>query len=317
MYKTFFHLTRRPFEISPDPTMFYATPQHQEALAGLFYGIKAGKGFMVLTGEVGTGKTLVVRCLQELLDQKRVTYAFVFNPCLSSLDFLSYVAKDLGLSPCPTAKGELLLSLSRLLIERHRQGITAVLVVEEAQHLTPVVLEEIRLLTNLESPKGKLLQILLVGQPELVEKIASPDLRQLRQRITLWFRLAVLSEEETSNYVRYRLKLAGDKSGEIFTSAALERVYRYSQGTPRLINTLCDNAMLSAATLRQDLVMPELIDEAAAALGMTPAGANGQKTTHGIPWQVVEEIQEKLSTFPGIAETVHTETSSPPKEEAL
>jgi general secretion pathway protein A len=314
MYKTFFHLTRRPFEISPDPSMFYATAQHQEALAGLYYGIKAGKGFMVLTGEVGTGKTLVVRCLQQLLDQKRVTYAFVFNPCMSSLEFLSYVAQDLGLSPCPSTKGELLLGLSRLLIERHRQGVAAVLVVEEAQHLTPVVLEEIRLLTNLESPRGKLLQILLVGQPELAQTIASPDMRQLRQRITLWFRLAVLSEEETSNYVLYRLRLAGDDRGEIFTREALEQVFRYSQGTPRLINTLCDNALMSAATLQHRRVGPEFIDEAAAALGMTPAAANGQKTIHGIPWQVVEEIQEKLSSFPGIAEAGHPETSSPPKE---
>ena len=202
MYNNFFQLVQSPFEISPDPSLFYATPQHQEALAGLYYGIKAAKGFMVLTGEVGTGKTLVVRCLQELLDKNRVTYAYVFNPRLSSQQFLSYVAEDLGLTPHPTTKSDLLFGLSRLLIERHRRGAMTMLVVEEAQHLTPVVLEEIRLLTNLETARGKLLQILLVGQPELQERLDTPALRQLKQRVAHWFRLHMLSENETSDYVR-------------------------------------------------------------------------------------------------------------------
>ena len=315
MYMTFFHLERRPFEISPDPSMFYATPQHQEALAGLYYGIRAAKGFMVLTGEVGTGKTLVVRCLQELLDKKRVAYAYVFNPRLSSQQFLSYVAGDLGLSPRPTSKSELLLGLGRLLIEHHRHGVTTLLVVEEAQHLSPVVLEEIRILTNLETPMGKLLQILLVGQPELAKKLDSPDLRQLKQRITHWFRLAVLSQEETSNYVQCRLKLAGDKSGEIFTPMALERVYQYSQGTPRLINILCDHAMISALALRQERIAPELIEEAASNLRVDRSTGNGHATTTGDPWRLDDESLE-MDNFAGVAETGRPETDFPAKEKS-
>ena len=317
MYKNHFHLKRDPFEISPDPSMFYSTTQHQEALAGLFHGIKAGKGFMVLTGDVGTGKTLVVRCLQELFDQKRVSYAFVFNPRLSSREFLSYVAQDLGLSPCPTAKSDLLLGLSRFLIERHRHGVTTLLVVEEAQHLTSIVLEEIRLLTNLDTPQGKLLQILLIGQPELARKIAAPRITQLRQRITLWFRLSVLSEEETSNYVQYRLKLAGDESGKIFTPDALERVYLNSQGTPRLINTLCDNAMMSAATLRQESVTPELVERAASDLGIIQADRREDGTAPQLQWRAGEAGDAEMGGFPVMSDAIGSETDLPPKEGGL
>jgi general secretion pathway protein A len=292
MYNAFFQLARRPFEISPDPSLFYAADQYLEALAGLSYGIRAGKGFMVLSGEVGTGKTLVVRCLQELLNKNRVPYAYVFNPCLSSQQFLHYVAEDLGLSPHPTAKSDLLIALSRLLIERHRHGVTTALVVEEAQHLTPIVLEEIRLLTNLETVRGKLLQILLVGQPELATMLDAPTLRQLKQRVALWFRLRLLSEQETSDYVQCRLKLAGDKEGQIFIPTTLERIYLYSQGTPRLINTLCDNAMLSAFALRKSQVTPDLVEEAAADLGLKRASANGHSMPSGVRWPVDGEADE-------------------------
>lgn len=323
MYNAFFQLTRCPFEVSPDPSLFYATAQHQEALAGLYYGIRTGKGFMVLTGEVGTGKTLVLRCLQELLDKNRVAYAYVFNPRLSSQQFLAYVAEDLGLSPHPTAKNDLLIGLSRLLIERHRRGVTTVMVVEEAQHLTPIVLEEIRMLTNLETTRGKLLQILLAGQPELEEKLSSPALRQLKQRVTLWFRLRLLTELETSDYVRCRLRLAGDKSGQIFSPASLERVYRYSQGTPRLINTLCDNAMMSAFALRKGQVTPELIEEAAFDLGMKRASANGRSVASGVRWQVGGDAHEEEGAgFAAVLEArdpgVHgyREPDSPAKEDS-
>lgn len=298
MYKSFFHLTRQPFEISPDPSMFYAAPQHEQALAGLCHGVRSAKGFMILTGEVGTGKTLLVRCLQELLDKNRVSYAYVFNPRLSSQQFLSYVAAELGLSPRPTSKSELLLGLSHLLIEQHRHGITTVLVVEEAQHLSPVLLEEVRILTNLETSQGKLVQILLIGQPELASKLDSPDLRQLKQRITLWFRLRALSQDETSSYMQHRLKLAGDSSGEIFTSPALEVVYRCSGGTPRLINTLCDNAMMSAFMLRQERISPELVEQAAVDLGVWPKG-NG----HSVISALQPEQEVGANGFPSVVET--------------
>jgi general secretion pathway protein A len=302
MYNAFFNLTRSPFEISPDPSFFYATAQHEEALTGLYYGIRSSKGFMVLTGEVGTGKTLVVRCVQDLLDKNRVVFAYVFNPCLSSNEFLSYVAEDLGLSPHPVHKSDLLIGLSRLLIERHRHGISTVLVVEEAQHLSPVLLEEIRLLTNLETPHGKLLQILLVGQPELAKKLESPNLRQLKQRVALWFRLNVLSEKESSNYVQCRLKLAGDKNGQIFGVPALERIYHYSQGVPRLINTLCDNAMMSAFALRKQEVSPDLIEEAASDLVLNRVNGNEHSTAPEVPMPGENEAKKDAANLADVAE---------------
>jgi general secretion pathway protein A len=277
MYQAFFKLTRNPFEVSPDPYFLYPTAQHKEALAGLYYGIKARKGFMVLTGEVGTGKSLVVRCLQDLLDKQRVAYAYVFNTRLSSRHFLEYVAEDLGAPPGPSSKSDLLIRLNRHLIERHRQGLATVLVVDEAQHLGFVVLEEIRLLTNLETAQGKLLQIVLVGQPELDAKVDDPALRQLKQRIAHRFQLRVLSEPETSSYVQCRLKLAGDKTGDIFAPPALERVHFYSGGVPRLINILCDNAMLSAFALDETHITTELIDESASDLRLTGVNGNGAK----------------------------------------
>ncbi len=320
MYKSFFKLARNPFEISPDPYFLYSTAQHQEAIAGLYYGIMAHKGFMVLTGEVGTGKTLVVRCLQDLLAKERVAYAYVFNSRLSSRQFLRYVVEDLGVSPRPSSKSDLLIRLSRHLIERHRQGLTTVLVVEEAQHLTPVVLEEIRLLTNLETSQAKLLQIVLVGQPELKATLDSPALRQLKQRIALWFQLRQLSEPETCEYVRCRLKLAGDQSGQIFDVSTLHRVHFYSRGIPRLINILSDNAMISAFALDQDHVTPESIDEVASDLGLERAtrdghgalvavtGNSGRKTqcdTEGVATVFRYADEEKLT---------HTDLHSPASE---
>lgn len=312
MYKTFFNLTRAPFEISPDPSFFYGASQHKEALTGLYYGINAGKGFMVLTGEVGTGKTLVVRCLQDLLDKNRIDFAYVFNPRLSSTEFLAYIAEDLGLCPHPTQKSDLLLGLSRLLIERHRRGNTTILVVEEAQHLSPGLLEEIRLLTNLETPHGKLLQILLVGQPELVKKLESAGLRQLKQRIALWFRLDVLSENESSNYVQCRLKLAGNKNGDIFNPPALERIYRYSQGIPRLINTLCDNAMMSAFALRKRQVSPELIEEAAEDLALNHANGNGQSDSE-IPLFVPADHTGQADSLTAVDERKRSNSTAYPE----
>jgi len=183
------------------------------------------------------------------------------------------------------------------------------LVVEEAQHLTPVVLEEIRLLTNLETARGKLLQILLVGQPELATILDAPNLRQLKQRVVLWFRLRLLSEQETSDYVQFRLKLAGDRKGQIFTPTTLERIYLYSQGTPRLINTLCDNAMMSAFALRKSQVTPELVEETAADLGLKGASANGHSMASGVRWPVGGEASElEAGNFAAVLEVGDRET---------
>ena len=212
MYKAFYNLKRNPFEITPDPFFLFPTRRHNEALAALYYGVRRHKGFVVMTGEVGTGKTLLVRCLLQLLNQSDVAYAYVFNSRLSPVEFLQYVAGDFGLNVSGKNKSELLLVLSNYVISRHQKKLTTVLVVDEAHHVSPEVLEEIRLLTNLETTSEKLLQILLVGQPELDEKLDSIELRQLKQRIALRSQLQPLDLEETTGYIQRRLQLAGANS---------------------------------------------------------------------------------------------------------
>jgi general secretion pathway protein A len=265
MYKAFYKLSRNPFEITPDPSFLFATKTHNEALANLYYGVRRQKGFVVMTGEVGTGKTLLVRCLLHLLNRANVEYAYVYNPRLSPFEFLQYVAGDLGLPASGKSKSELLLQLNAYLVDRHQKSLTTVLVVDEAHHLSIDVLEEIRLLTNLETAQRKLLQILLVGQPELDEKLDSFELRQLKQRIALRCQLQALNPDETKMYIERRLQLAGANShaGTMFAADAITAVYRHSQGIPRLINTICENALILAYAKRTATVMSETIDEVA------------------------------------------------------
>lgn len=265
MYKKFFGLSRNPFEISPDPYFLFPTTRHNEALASIWHGVVRHKGFIVVTGEVGTGKTLLVRCLMELLRRQGIASANVFNPCLSPLEFLRYIAGDFGLQLVNPDKGTLLLALNSYLIARYRQRLTTVLVVDEAQHLQPELLEEIRLLTNLETSQQKLLQIVLVGQPELDQKLDSPQLRQLKQRIALRCRLEPLQQGESSGYVRRRLERAGANShaDAMFPEATLAAVYRVSRGIPRLINTVCENALISAYAERSASISTDMIEEVA------------------------------------------------------
>src|ERR1700736_616121 len=263
MYKTFFGLKRNPFEISPDPYFLFPPDRYNEALASIYYGIRRHKGFVVLTGEVGTGKTLLVRCLLELLTRQQISFANVFNPVLSGLEFLRYVSDDLGLKPVDYSKTSLLRTLNEFLIARYRKGLTTVLIVDEAQHLLPEVLEEIRLLTNLETSEQKLLQILLVGQPELEPRLDSAQLRQLKQRIALRCRLEPLEEQETRNYIFQRLRRAGMSDGaeSVFPPETIHAVYQYSRGIPRLINTLCENSLVIAFARQQRSVTEEMIRE--------------------------------------------------------
>src|SRR5579862_1300160 len=213
MYKSFYNLTRDPFEITPDPSFLFPTKKHNEALASLYYGVRRRKGFVVLTGEVGTSKTLLLRCLLQLLKKNDdVAYAYVFNGKLTPVEFLQYIAGDLGLPAAGKNKSELLLQLAQYVITRSQKQLTTVLVVDEAHHLSADILEEIRLLTNLETAHDKLLQILLVGQPELDDKLDSVGLRQLKQRIALRSRLEPLDANETRGYIERRLQLAGSSS---------------------------------------------------------------------------------------------------------
>ena len=266
MYKTFFGLKRNPFEISPDPYFLFPTERHNEALAAIYYGIRRRKGFVVMTGEVGTGKTLLVRCLLELLTRQQITFANVFNPVLSGTEFLRYVSDDFGLKVPDASKSTLLRTLNEFLIARYRKRLTTVLIVDEAQHLLPEVLEEIRLLTNLETSQEKLLQILLVGQPELEPRLDSAHLRQLKQRIALRCRLAPLGEQETRDYIMQRLRRAGMAEGaeSVFPPETMRVVHQYSHGIPRLINTLCENSLISAFARQERSVTPEMIREISA-----------------------------------------------------
>lgn len=264
MYKHFYGLARNPFDITPDPSFLFATRKHNEALATLYYGVRRHKGFVVLTGEVGTGKTLLVRCLLQLLNKANIAYAYVFNPRLTPIEFLQYIAGDFQLSTTGKSKGELLLSLGSFLISRYHQGLTTVLVIDEAHHLSVDVLEEVRLLTNLETTNDKLLQILLIGQQELDAKLDSSDLRQLKQRIAMRSHLPPLDLAETQGYVYRRLELAGHaKPTDLFPMETVATVHQHSRGFPRLINTLCENALIHSYAKQSRSVVPEIIDEVA------------------------------------------------------
>lgn len=245
MYKSFFHLQSNPFGSSPDPRFLYMMPHTREALAGLEYGISARKGFIVLTGEVGTGKTTLLRRALASYDQNRVFTSFVFNPILDVLDFLEFVLSDFGITPTNRTKAGMLLQLNRWLIERYRQQQTCVIVVDEAHNLSTDLLEEIRLLTNLETSSEKLVQIVLSGQPELEDKLRQPNLRQLRQRVALWCRTHALTVEQTAMYITQRLHIAGT-SEVIFPPETISLIHRGSRGIPRLINLICEHALILA-----------------------------------------------------------------------
>ena len=266
MYESFYNLKRGPFDITPDPSFLFSTKRHNEAMAALYYGVRWRKGFIVLTGPVGTGKTLLLRCLLQLLKQsKDVTYAYLFSSRLSPTEFLQYILNDFGLPTAGKNKGELLFDLCNFVVNRGLKGLTTVLIVDEAHHLSVEALEEVRLLTNLETPEHKLLQIVLVGQPELDDKLDSAKLTQLKQRIAIRSHLEPLDHEDTRGYIESRLRLVGANSHAaiLFPTKTIAAVYRHSRGIPRLINTICENALLSCYAKQLPSVPPEVIDEVA------------------------------------------------------
>jgi type II secretory pathway predicted ATPase ExeA len=263
MYKKFFGLRDSPFNVNPDPRYLYLTRHIQEALACLIYGIQTRKGFVLLTGEVGTGKTTVINKLLEWSRQEQVSTAFMFNPRLSETEFFDYMMADFGIACDSTMKSRTLMKLNQWLLDQHQKGNRAVLIVDEAQNLSTEMLEEIRLLTNLETSTEKLLQIVLAGQPELEDKLNDPQLRQLRQRITLWAKTRPLTLLETHGYVKERLRIAGSKGEEIFTPEAIEAVHRHANGIPRIVNLLCEHALISAFVEHCTTVSEKMVDEVA------------------------------------------------------
>lgn len=306
MYHKFFGLKESPFNINPDPRYLFMTRHTQEALACLIYGIQARKGFVVLTGEVGTGKTTVLNKMLEWARQENVATAFIFNPRLSEIEFFDFMMADFAI-PCESQmKSQVLLRLNEWLLERHRQGQRAVLVVDEAQNLSVSMLEEIRLLTNLETATEKLLQIVLAGQPELEERLNLPDLRQLRQRIILWAKTRPLTLLETNGYIIERLRVAGRSSGEIFSSEAVEAINRYSRGIPRVINLLCEHALINAFVEQTNVITSKIIDEVARDfdLEQTPRSAPALAAKAGAHPVLVDPLSSQKSgspTYPRVA----------------
>lgn len=254
MYRKFFGLRESPFKVNPDPRYLFLTPGIQEALASLAYGIRGRRGIILLTGEVGTGKTTLLNMVLDWLRQNRAATAFIFNPRLSTSELFECLMADLGIQCETHSKSETLMRLNRWLLDRYSSGRTAVLIVDEAQSLSDQVLEEIRFLTNLETSTEKLLQVVLSGQPELEERLRNPYLRQLRQRITVRCRTNPLSLEETQGYIAERLRIAGASGGSLFAPEAIESIYRHARGIPRVINVLCEHALINAFADQQKTV---------------------------------------------------------------
>jgi len=273
MYKEFYKLRLNPFEITPNPSFLFLTRRHQEALAALYYGVQRRKGFVALTGGVGTGKTLLIRCMLRTFKDSNIAWAHVFNSRLSSLEFLDYVATEFGLATSGKTKGQVLQDLCKYLFSRHQRKLTTVIVVDDAQGLSIEVLEEIRLLSNLETETEKLLQILLVGQHELDEKLDSVELRQLKQRIALRAHLEPLNLEETHSYIRHRLRCAGapSEAQDLFADGSIERVFLHTHGVARLVNTVCENALIAAFARQLSRVPPDTVDEVAYDLRLSAA----------------------------------------------
>lgn len=264
MYKEFYGLRRNPFDITPDPAFFFPTPRHNEALANLSYGVRWRKGFVALTGEVGTGKTLVLRCLLDLLKRVQIASAYIVNTRLTASEFLRHMINDLQVPTQSGDKAELLLNLNKFLIQRCQRGSTTVLIVDEAHVLEWDVLEEIRLLGNLETAEEKLLQIVLVGQPELDRNLDSPQLRQLKQRIMLRCKLEALRGQEIRPYIESRLSLAGRKrDAALFSDPAIQLIYEFSNGIPRVINMICENALVIGCAQQTHTIKPPIVEEVA------------------------------------------------------
>jgi len=259
MYKKFYGLTENPFNVNPDPRFLFVTEHIQEALACLHYGVEHRKGFVLLTGEVGTGKTTLLNKLLESLRQQGIASAFIFNSRLNTIQFFDFMLADFGLPTEPRVKSQMLMRLNQWLLERYQAGGTTVLIVDEAQNLPVDVLEEVRLLTNLETASEKLLQIVLSGQPELERKLGQPQFRQLRQRITLRSKTYPLSAEETPRYIAQRLRVAGWDGRPIFSPEAVETIHRFSHGIPRVINLLAEHALISGFADQKAVIGPDIV----------------------------------------------------------
>ncbi len=261
MYLSFYGLRETPFSPTPDPRFLFQSARHREALAQLLYGVQERKGFIVLTGEIGTGKTTLLRTMLERLDQT-TPVAYIHNSTLPTEGLLEYMLQDWGVKSTAANHAQRLFELNEFLIEQHRHGLSPVLVIDEAQNLSQEALEAVRLLSNFETTHQKLMQIVLVGQPELRDKLNASELRQLKQRIGMRCHIGPLTPEETRLYIRHRLRVAGAGDAGIFTDGAVQRITEYSRGIPRLINIVCDHCLLSGYADSKRRIDPGVVEEA-------------------------------------------------------
>lgn len=312
MYKRFFGLKANPFNPNPDPRYLFLTGATREALAALAYGIRNRKGFLLLTGEVGTGKTTLINRLLEWLSEEKVATAFIFNSRLNEGEFFDFVLHDFEI-PCESRdKSERLIRLNQWLLDRYRERKTAVLIVDEAQNLSNDVLEEIRLLTNMETTQEKLLQIVLSGQPELEEKLRDPSLRQLRQRITIRCNTAPLTREEMQSYVTERLRVAGANGVPVFSVEAVDAIYKHSQGIPRIANLLCEHSLINAFVDQVRPIPVRIVDEVSREFEFQKANLLAQQlnetgATGATQEQIVDAVVRKLQE---LVDRVNTSKSS-------
>jgi general secretion pathway protein A len=303
MYKSFFGLKENPFNVNPDPRYLFLTKETEEALSGLMYGVQNRKGFITLTGEVGTGKTTLVNRLLEWLHERRVRTAFLFNSRMNTNQLFDFILAEFGISCEFRTKSQQLMRLNQWLLERYRAGETTVLIVDEAQNLTYPVLEEIRLLTNLETSTEKLLQIVLSGQQELEEKLKLPQLRQLRQRIMLRCKTTPLTKEQTHDYIAERLRIAGASGELIFSSKTVETIHLYSLGIPRVVNLLCEHSLINAYVEQQRPISPKIVEDVAHEFQLdeveptAPAGGTGINADVYNSESFIQNLGEALSRF--------------------
>jgi general secretion pathway protein A len=322
MYKEFFGLRANPFNVNPDPRYLFLTRHTEEALACLTYGIQSRKGFVLLTGEVGTGKTTLLNKLMEWLRVQQVATAFIFNSQMNVPQFLEYMMADFGI-PCDSkSKSQILLKLYNWLLDRYRAGETAVLIVDEAQNLSDEVLEEIRLMTNLETFTEKLLQIVVVGQPELEQKLKQPNLRQLRQRLTLRARTHPLTLDETRAYVAQRLRIAGSNGQQVFDPEALTAIHRYSAGIPRVINLICEHCLVSAFVDHQKVVVSSVVEVVARDFDLGETSISGNVATTQPPVLTAPsgeklDLVAALKTLVTLADRLRESDQEAPKEGKL
>jgi general secretion pathway protein A len=301
LYLKFFGLREAPFNLTPDPKFFFSSQLHREALASLYYGIKNKKGFVVVTGEVGTGKTTLLRKLLRSLEATHHS-VFIFNTQLAFEELLEAILRDLDIHQAGAGRVAMLERLNEFLLEKVRIGHMVSVLIDEAQHLTEDVLEGVRLLSNMETDREKLIQIILVGQPELEAKLNRPSLRQLKQRVSLWSQLDRLSPADSESYIRHRLEVAGYQGPDIFDASAIRLICQHASGTPRLINSICDNALLTAFAVSQKVISEEIIHEVIRDLRLTreywgwPEHKGVEQTPPKTLWSKpgVGDIREKI-----------------------